>query len=474
MSTTNCVICTEKFNKLSHAQVPCEYCEFIACRICCETYMKSEGICKCMNKDKKDGVHVCEKEWTRRHASAFMTKTFMSKEYKKMKEKRSMDVQKALLPGTMDVVKNEIDKERMLIEIQKLDQQILQIHAHKQQMYIAMRQHGTNKAVKEHSHYVRACPAESCRGYVNAQWKCQLCELSSCSDCHVVKQDNVCHICDPGQVATAQLLAKDTRQCPTCQEGIFKISGCDQMWCTQCRTAFDWKSGKIETVIHNPHYYQWLRANSAGGIPRTPGDMEEDDCGGGPDLVINHRFLDFIQLMTKSVTAKNKNREVLLLQDELDDIVRARNHLHYVQAPMYRTDRMNEDADQLALRVSFLRNKIDEDTFRIRTQRKEKEATKRNEMHDVMTLFHTATYDLIMRIYLLKPIIFKDNAWKFNPNDVGRFVDGFTEILSEVRCLVKHANDLLEEISRTYACTRKHLHIYGENKNKNNEVLVKF
>jgi hypothetical protein len=48
------------------------------------------------------------------------------------------------------------------------------------------------------------------------------------------------------------------------------------MWCTQCRTAFSWITGNIETtVVHNPHYYQWMRETGqtiprAGAAPVAP------------------------------------------------------------------------------------------------------------------------------------------------------------------------------------------------------------
>ena len=42
---------------------------------------------------------------------------------------------------------------------------------------------------------------------------------------------------------------------------ISKIDGCNQMWCTQCHVAFDWKTGAIQNSVHNPHYFEWLRKN---------------------------------------------------------------------------------------------------------------------------------------------------------------------------------------------------------------------
>ncbi len=38
------------------------------------------------------------------------------------------------------------------------------------------------------------------------------------------------------------------------------VHNCDQMWCVECKTPFSWSKGTVETgVVHNPHYYQWMR-----------------------------------------------------------------------------------------------------------------------------------------------------------------------------------------------------------------------
>ena len=47
------------------------------------------------------------------------------------------------------------------------------------------------------------------------------------------------------------------------------VRNCDQMYCMQCHTAWDWITQTIETGrIHNPHYYEWLRTQNNGEIPK--------------------------------------------------------------------------------------------------------------------------------------------------------------------------------------------------------------
>ena len=75
------------------------------------------------------------------------------------------------------------------------------------------------------------------------------------------------------------MLRKETKNCPVCAATIYKISGCYQMFCTQCKIAFSWKTGEIEKgVIHNPHFYQYQR--EAGQNIRNP---QEVPCGGIPE-----------------------------------------------------------------------------------------------------------------------------------------------------------------------------------------------
>lgn len=130
--------------------------------------------------------------------------------------------------------------------------------------------------------FVRACPVDGCRGFLSTAWKCGMCNTFACSQCHEVKGEkrDAPHTCKPENIETAKLLAKDTKACPSCGIGIFKIDGCDQMWCIECHTAFSWKTGEIaKGNIHNPHYYEYMRKQ--GGQRREIRDLP---CGGLPDF----------------------------------------------------------------------------------------------------------------------------------------------------------------------------------------------
>lgn len=51
----------------------------------------------------------------------------------------------------------------------------------------------------------------------------------------------------------------NTRPCPTCFVPIYKISGCDQMFCTECHAKFSWRTGKVvKGLFHNPHFFEWI------------------------------------------------------------------------------------------------------------------------------------------------------------------------------------------------------------------------
>jgi len=160
--------------------------------------------------------------------------------------------------------------------------------------------------------FLMRCPAEECRGFLSTAYKCGVCDKKTCSDClELLPVDAVdaAHTCNPQSVESAKAIKKETRPCPKCGARIFKIDGCDQMWCTVegCSTAFSWTSGHVVTGrVHNPHYYEWLRRNGGQAAPdREVGDIP---CGGIPANWVFTRLV--IREQNLAIGEKNKILEI--------------------------------------------------------------------------------------------------------------------------------------------------------------------
>ena len=118
---------------------------------------------------------------------------------------------------------------------------------------------GTSKK----SMYLFRCSNGECKGFVQASdWMCQLCNHVYCQKCFKdITDNNEQHVCDSADVESAKLILESTKPCPKCAARIFKISGCSQMFCTNCHVGFDWNTGKlITTEFHNPHRLEWLNS----------------------------------------------------------------------------------------------------------------------------------------------------------------------------------------------------------------------
>lgn len=134
-----------------------------------------------------------------------------------------------------------------------------------------------NKRKTTSGNYIFSCPVEDCLGKLGDDGKCGLCLRIFCCACMKEKIENT-HECLQDDKDTINELRKTTRPCPKCNVLIYKIEGCDQMWCVRCHTTFSWKTGAISNgVVHNPHFFH-QRQNAM----RTPGDIP---CGGLPNEI---------------------------------------------------------------------------------------------------------------------------------------------------------------------------------------------
>jgi hypothetical protein len=187
-------------------------------------------------------------------------------------------------------------------------------------------------------------------------------------------------MCEQANIETAQLLAKDTKTCPSCGTLIFKISGCDQIWCTQCHTAFNWRTQQIEKgVIHNPHYYEYLRRH--GGAQRTPGDIP---CGGLPT---------YNELTTRLHKLRYTEVELRYIAIRVHQWI---HHLHY--GGVIERYRETTPEEMRKLRVQFMLKDLSELDYKRRLQQIEKMENKRSEIRDVIVLYRAVGTEILQKI----------------------------------------------------------------------------
>jgi hypothetical protein len=288
---------------------------------------------------------------------------------------------------------------------------------------VTLRHELTTKTPTNINHkFVQKCADPECHGFLSSRWKCGLCDKWTCAECHELKEDE--HNCDPNTVATVQLLSKDTKGCPKCQTMINKYEGCDQVWCTQCHTAFSWKTGDIETKIHNPHYYEWRRQN--GGLAREPGD---NVCGNE----LNHELPNIIRNALVSKHSQSVS-EIYTICTYISEVVRNSLHLHYVIIPMTRQGNNQTFAERTNhLRKAYLKKIYTLEEFKRKVEQLDRKLSFATETEQVMTLLLDATKEILFR--------FKASAESETCDP---------KIIEEIGELVKYANRCFMRIGVTY------------------------
>jgi hypothetical protein len=242
------------------------------------------------------------------------------------------------------------------------------------------------EAVTQRREFIMRCPAEGCRGFLSTAYKCGTCECWTCVECHVsVGKEKECgHTCNADTVLSAKAIKDETRPCPKCGTRIFKIDGCDQIWCTveTCHTAFSWNTGNIVTgIIHNPHYYEWLRRREGGELQREAGDIP---CGGMPT---NWQMVTAIRQLELPVEI-----DVVVLETfrNLEELINHRLPDYPSRLPQL----ANKDDD-----VEYLLNEISEDVWQLRLERTETKFLKKKEIGQILQTLATAGSDMMNLIY---------------------------------------------------------------------------
>ena len=415
----NCDVCCEKFNKINHKKVECPFCDLHSCRTCTQKYLLSIS----------DDPHCmgCKNMWNREFVDNWCTKYFRNTEIRLHRENILFEREKIRIPETQPEVERiksirklyEIiqgQRKRLLelyqkyglynghLTISEIPEPIQELRFEMEETYRELERlrHGGELVVgEEPKKFIRKCPTEECKGFMNEDWFCGLCDRHFCEQCN----EEVCedHICDPDAVKTMKLLKKDTKPCPKCGTMIQKLSGCRQMWCPDCHTAFDWISGQIEMGrIHNPHYMEFKRDRISS---REHGDIP---CGGVPT---------FREL--REIDAPDNITRFAMTLSQLD------RDLIYRYGDMY-------DGDNRYLRVAYMLNEIEETPFKKEIQRRDKQIERYRDINNIFRMVIDTGGDLL-RQYVIEP-------------------RKYSEIIMICKKLIEYANDIVTTIRKRYNC----------------------
>lgn len=407
----SCEVCVEKFNRSTRKPVCCSKCEYIVCRTCCETYILGSGkLASCMN---------CNVTWDLAFMKGSFTKKFLVNEYRSFRTKLLFDAERILFPQTQVIMEYKlqlqrlnmqiaefssvlIDKRKELrtllerltglhqeikrkgVEVPVLQQQIVDVH---QSVDTIRKEHDeisimlTSKVAEKNNldttfrarnvSVMTKCPSAECRGYLNNDFCCGLCNVVVCQRCHEI-QDDKDHVCDANAVANVKLISTETRSCPKCMVKISKIDGCDQMFCIKCHTAFSWNTGLIENgTIHNPHYIEMMRQGRS--LNRN---LLEVRCGREIDMT-------FIE--------SNYERG----SDQIHQLCFIVMTLRTYYLPVY----VNAASNNQDLREKYLGNLIPESEFQRLLYIRARDTERQREMGYVLHMFVNVMTEIIYRYF---------------------------------------------------------------------------
>ena len=242
-----CDICTRK-NKT----IECTFCHQSAFADCNQRWMIDKTTPTCMFCNKELDMSDLKFMFSKKRFKIIQSDTLLNV------FKQECIIDKQNITGSMMIQKKAkkdfdrlcLEKQNILKTLEKVNDAIVQLNNR-----IAFPHLFQNIDLNGPCHY------NQCNGHLNQTNFCDICENYTCPDCKGVYHTD--HECDSLNKASVSHIINNCKECPVCKVQITKIEGCNEMWCTQCKSSFDWKTNKIIKLthrFHNPHYFEYNNA----------------------------------------------------------------------------------------------------------------------------------------------------------------------------------------------------------------------
>jgi hypothetical protein len=466
-----CQVCCSKHNKSTNKPVVCPSpsCSYSACVSCIRTYLINNPLSTphCM---------ACKKQFNNMFLVENLTKTWTIEKYNPHISNVMVDIEISKLSESMQEAERRRKKHQIIsemndlrIEKDKKIREILEFYDSKNTILQNQLYDVSNKK-EERKAFMMPCSFNNCNGMLSTQYKCGICEKFTCKDCHEPRLEE--HKCNPDSIASAQMIQKDTRPCPSCRTRIYKIEGCDQMWCTNCKTPFSWTTGKVVPSgqrIHNPHAIEFLKQN---GINiRAPGDLP---CGG---IITRQQYLKIekniknIMHLLSSMTTTNESMNDLFVKylapsvnmvipnpipnlkssECIFEVILWNLYTAYTIVNEVSNNKLREareitqaQQDYNEERVEYILNQITRDDFADKINRNNKQKRKNLELSFIWEILSTFGIEMFTVLYNSSVC-----------NNIEQAANLFTIIfqkLQEFSSLIHYVNSQLAAISVTHSC----------------------
>ena len=346
---------------------------------------------------------------------------------------------------------------------------------------------------------LKNCPKESCRGFMNSNLYCELCEIKVCAKCHQEKIDD--HECNLIDVQSVESIKRETKKCPQCSANIFRIEGCNQMFCTNCKTTFDWKTGnKLNPLfVHNPHLIEWRRKLNE-SMPqnnenRATAPIQNDDllmiinpnsqleiCTSAQDvecqtiqiqtkferlhdIVNDHRLGSRIVMLNNLNIEQNKKIELSKYIDIITNSINFCRNINMIagnelEGELKLSKARAKHKTLEFLRVQYLLNEINSDKFKDELFREDKAYEIAEERRNIFQLFYNASTDIVLPYFERLQSFFRrlsgnsSGTWMFctyhGCNVFEAEIESIGKLLQQLENLREYVNKQFIEWSRLF------------------------
>lgn len=394
-----CPVCGEKYTTQKRKPLKCCYCDFISCNTCVRTqieYQQSNMI-RCMN---------CKNEFPTEQLRGFFPKTF-SKQIQEFLKTELLQQQSDWNLQTMefltlykrneDLLRENLNERKKLKELAQIfreikqnirnnerairnnDRQIQQgviTQPLEEQAVVITQQEGSKKEIR-----IIPCSHDSCKGYVNSEGICVVCDKNTCIKCHKKISEDEEHTCNKEDLDSVKFIENKCKLCPKCKRPVEKNGGCNQVYCFLCKTAFNFNTGEVDTTghIHAPDYRFFGHHQEDPNFHELNGyvppdqiqqlinqqqqrNIENDDC----HLVTTLGLIDIIRVISLDTKYGLNIGEKRELQDYFRDLWRKVLHITQVELQGENLPQNNDFGfrDNLKTRMEWISGKVSDNEFK--------------------------------------------------------------------------------------------------------------